>query len=111
MSNDLNVVTIPSFQLCGGKMLDLGSIRWNELTHAYGNAGDIPKLLEQAAKWPLAEKYQDEPYFSLWSSLCHQGDAYSASYAAVPHLASFCDAEAPKKVNENILHLIVCIEI
>jgi len=92
-------------------MLDLGSSRWRELTHAYGNAADIPKLLEQAAKWPSVEKYEDEPYYSLWSSLCHQGDTYSASYAAVPHLASFCGVETPKKINENILHLIVCIEV
>ncbi|WP_245293744.1 hypothetical protein [Rhizobium bangladeshense] len=27
-----------------------------------------------------------EPWFSLWSSLCHQGDVYTASYAAVPHI-------------------------
>ncbi len=92
-------------------MLDLGSARWNELTHAYGDAGDIPSLLQEAAKWPPIEKYDDEPYFSLWSSLCHQGDTYSASYTAVPHLASYCTVEAPKKVYESILHLIVSIEM
>jgi hypothetical protein len=27
-----------------------------------------------------------EPWFSLWSSLAHQGDVYSASFAAVPHI-------------------------
>jgi hypothetical protein len=30
--------------------------------------------------------YQAEPWFTLWSSLCHQGDVYTASYAALPHL-------------------------
>jgi hypothetical protein len=27
-----------------------------------------------------------EPWFSLWSALAHQGDVYSASFAAVPHV-------------------------
>jgi hypothetical protein len=37
-----------------------------------------------------------EPWFSLWSSLCHQGDVYDASYAAVPHLVEIaCCAAGP----------------
>ena len=27
-----------------------------------------------------------EPWFGLWSALCHQGDVYAASYAALPHV-------------------------
>ncbi|MFX8207315.1 hypothetical protein ABTL06_19085, partial [Acinetobacter baumannii] len=27
-----------------------------------------------------------EPWYSLWSSLAHQGDVYPASFAAVPHV-------------------------
>jgi hypothetical protein len=29
---------------------------------------------------------ESEPWFSLWSALAHQGDVYSASFAAVPHV-------------------------
>lgn len=36
----------------------------------------------------------DEPWFTLWSSLCHQGDVYSASYAAIPHVVSVALAAA-----------------
>ncbi len=64
----------------------MNSIEWNTLKHAYGLAGDIPGLLATAEESPPAEHYHQEPWFSLWSSLCHQGDVYTASYAAVPRL-------------------------
>src|SRR5262249_28168485 len=68
-------------------MLDLDSPRWSELTHAYGAASDIPDRLRAVAKHPNPKKkYTDEPWFTLWSSLYHQGNIYTASYAAVPHL-------------------------
>ncbi|HEU4670565.1 MAG TPA: hypothetical protein VFR91_07640 [Dyella sp.] len=67
-------------------MLALESSFWSELRHAYGAATDIPALLGQLASYPDERSYQDEPWFTLWSSLCHQGDIYSASFAAVPHI-------------------------
>jgi hypothetical protein len=66
-------------------MLALDSPRWHELTHAYGDASDIPALLRQLSDLP-ASVGRDEPWFSLWSALAHQGDVYSASFAAVPHV-------------------------
>jgi hypothetical protein len=54
--------------------------------------------------------YRSEPYFSLWSALCHQGDAYTASYAAVPHLVDVLLA-APSPAHDSTLQLVVCIEI
>ena len=64
------------------------------LQHAYGPAGDIPALLERARDAPAPETYRDEPWFSLWSSLCHQGDVYTASYAALPELIEIAAARA-----------------
>jgi hypothetical protein len=66
-------------------MLSLDSPRWSELRHAYGTASDIPTLLRDLDGLPAAED-QQEPWFSLWSALAHQGDVYSASFAAVPHV-------------------------
>lgn len=68
-------------------MLALDDARWRELGHAYGDAADVPALL-QALTSSTGPRlgYQDEPWFSLWSRLCHQGDVYSASYAAIPHI-------------------------
>jgi hypothetical protein len=54
-------------------MLSLDSPRWNELQHAYGIASDTPSLLRQLLSLPdsVGER---EPWYTLWSSLAHQGD-------------------------------------
>ena len=56
-------------------MLKLDSPRWSELDHAYGKAADIPSLLRQLNDVPTSEGRQ-EPWFTLWSALAHQGDVY-----------------------------------
>jgi len=66
-------------------MLSLDSPRWSELEHAYGAASDIPSLLRQLTNFPSSRE-SEEPWFTLWSALAHQGDVYSASFAAVPHV-------------------------
>jgi hypothetical protein len=67
-------------------VLDLKSPTWNELRHAYGEASDIPAMLRELESFPPNDSSEAPPYFMLWSSLCHQGDVYTASYAAVPHI-------------------------
>src|SRR5262245_35013447 len=62
-------------------MLDLDSPEWKLLHHAYGNAADVPRMIRNLAAHP-----DEKTWEPLWSSLCHQGDVYSASYAAVPHV-------------------------
>jgi hypothetical protein len=69
-------------------MLSLDSPEWTILQHAYGNASDIPDLLRQLEPLPSSEG-NAEPWFSIWSSLAHQGDVYTASFAAVPHVVRF----------------------
>jgi hypothetical protein len=66
-------------------ILSLDSPRWHSLQHAYGVASDIPTLLRQLDTLPDSHG-EAEPWFSLWSALAHQGDVYSASFAAVPHV-------------------------
>jgi len=65
-------------------MLALDNPRWKELRQAHGSAKSTPKLLnelfEDSSKWD-----------DIWGSLCHQGDIYSGTYAAVPHLVSKTD--------------------
>ncbi len=67
-------------------MLDLRDSRWKKLSDAYGSAGHIPELLAQLRTARLGLNYSAEPWSSRWSSLCHQGDVYTASYAAMPHI-------------------------
>lgn len=92
-------------------MLELSSKRWRQLRHAYGPAGDIPQLLDQLRTAPGQEKdWQAEPWFSLWSALCHQDDVYTASYAAVPHVVAIAETKPPHERAEFI-HFVAWIEV
>ncbi|MDB5265360.1 MAG: hypothetical protein JWM39_73 [Parcubacteria group bacterium] len=69
-------------------MIELGSPEWAKLPDAYNNGENISSLLKQLEADPGASSENNaEPWASLWSGLCHQGDVYPASFAAVPHLA------------------------
>ena len=92
-------------------MLPLDDPRWSDLSHAYGSASDIPQLLGQLAKATTPRQdWQDEPWFSLWSSLCHQGDVYSASYAAVPHIVDIA-CHAPDPIDFSFFNLPASVEV
>jgi len=88
----------------------LDSPRWSQLRHAYGPALDTPIRLREAATASAAERHDSEPWFSLWSSLCHQSDVYNASYAASPHLIQIA-ANSRGRLRSEPLHLAVAIEI
>lgn len=92
-------------------MIALDSPAWDQLQHAYGPASSIPALLRQLAVNPLPLKSTDDaPWESLWSALCHQGDVYTASYAAVPHIVDIAlNAKGP--IDFSFFLLPACIEI
>jgi hypothetical protein len=90
-------------------MLSLDSPRWGDLRHAYGPASDIPGLLRQLQ--PLSDAVgKPEPWFTLWSSLAHQGDVYSASFAAVPHVVNALAAQ-PSAATATYFHFPAWVEI
>ena len=92
-------------------MLSLEDERWGELQQAYGSAANVPELLRQLRSSPgPTGSYQEEPWYSLWSSLCHQGDVYTASYAAVPHIVKIgCETRSP--IAFSFLQLPSAIEV
>ncbi|MFP8780483.1 hypothetical protein [Hydrogenophaga sp. RWCD_12] len=90
-------------------MLSLESARWSELEHAYGHASDIPPLLRRLRDMPSSIG-ESEPWFTLWSALAHQGDVYSASFAAVPHVVDAL-ASAPAKADASFFHFPAWVEI
>jgi hypothetical protein len=90
-------------------MLSLDSSRWSELKHAYGAASDIPELLRRLDALPTADG-DEEPWFSLWSALAHQGDVYSASFAAVPHVVKAL-ASAPSLAHFTYFQFPAWVEI
>jgi hypothetical protein len=73
-------------------VLALDDPRWAELSHAYGPATDTPTLLRRVAREP-ADK---DAWSELFGSICHQGSAYPASYAAVPHIVEIAAQASPK---------------
>jgi hypothetical protein len=90
-------------------MLDLNSPRWPELQHAYGAASDIPGLLRQLNTLPSSNG-TSEPWFSIWSALAHQGDVYSASFAAVPYVIKAATID-PLKASSDYFHFPAWVEI
>ncbi len=91
-------------------MIDLDSSEWSNLQHAYGSASDIPPMLKQLETYPEGKDSSEEPFFSLWSSLCHQGDTNNAAYASVPHILAIAKAE-PKRINYQFILLPISIEL
>ena len=59
-------------------------IDWATAQDAYGPAAAVPSLLARAA----ADPHDSDAWDDLWSSLCHQGTVYEASFLAIPTLAA-----------------------
>jgi hypothetical protein len=88
--------------------LSLDSPRWAELTQAYGTAEDVPRLLEALACIGR-EDARAEVWFALWRTLHRPGEAFSASYAAAPHLLAIGGALGLRERAEAA-HLLTRIE-
>src|SRR5262245_13646464 len=69
-------------------MIPLDSPDWSGLRHAYGPAADTPRKLAELREACRDPKAYHEAWnrADFWSSLCHQGSVYSATFAAIPHL-------------------------
>lgn len=91
-------------------MRELNSERWRSLTDAYGAAEQVPTLLAGLASFPAEATSRAEPWYSLWSRLCHQGDVYPASFAAVPHIIDTL-ARAPARATLSFFLLPAAIEL
>lgn len=91
-------------------MLALDNPKWSDLSHAYGSATNTPVLLRQLADFPDESEHSAEPWLSLWSSLCHQGEVYPASFAAVPHIVAAL-ATNPARATMSFFLLPASIEV
>src|SRR5579863_4771016 len=69
----------------GYKMLEkIDQTDWSQLSHAYGEASDVPDMIRAlAASDPDNRR---EELDALWSSILHQGSVYTATAAAIPFL-------------------------
>ncbi len=91
-------------------MVEVPSVDWAALRQAYGPAANIPALLERAATDTRGGHVPGSPWFDLWSALCHQGDTYTASYAAVPFLVRLAERISDRFLYDPLL-LAASIEL
>src|SRR5690348_2948823 len=91
-------------------MLALDSPRWAGLRTAYGAADGVPEMLRAVESVPDSEDWRGEPWFSIWSALARQGDVYSASFAAVPHVVRVL-ASAPDRAGPDCFHFPAWLEL
>ena len=88
-------------------MLDgLDAIDWSLLTHAYGEATDVPGLLR--ALLSLDPKVREATVYELFGNIWHQGTVYLASAAAVPFLYELLSAPNVQD-KPAIVHLLASI--
>lgn len=69
----------------------LASVRWHELSHAFGEADDVPGLIKAVASPDKATR--DRAWHALYGNLWHQGTIYGATPHAVPFFIEL--AETP----------------
>ena len=95
-------------------MLPLDDKLWSVLATAYGDARRVPKLLGDLEgdrdSWEWSAPWSLDPWGSVWESLCHQGDAYSASYAAVPHVVRMA-ADRPPTAQLKAIFFVASVEV
>ena len=59
-------------------------VDWAQLSHAYGYAGNVPKILRQMIA--PEGKARDDAWNGFWGVVNHQGDFYDSTVAAIPFL-------------------------
>ncbi len=86
-------------------MLDtLDQIDWRALSHAYGEADDVPELLRKLARGD--EQTRQDALYSLYGSTYHQGTVYQATAYAVPFLIEMLQSEAVAGRNDILVLLV-----
>ena len=84
----------------------LDAIDWKSLTHAYGEATDVPDLLRSLLSPNAGQR--EETIDTLFGSIWHQGTVYPATAAAVPFLYELlAGADVPCKV--DVVSLLTAI--
>jgi hypothetical protein len=84
----------------------LEKVDWASLTHAYGEATDVPPLLRSLLSADAKER--ERSIYDLFGNIWHQGTVYPATAAAVPFLYELLIAPGvPGKT--DIVQLLACI--
>jgi hypothetical protein len=81
----------------------VAAVRWDELSHAYGPADDVPAQL--AAVIVGDDDTREEAWWNLWGNIHHQGTIYEATAPAVPILVGVAEWREHPDRAEAILML------
>jgi hypothetical protein len=82
----------------------LYDINWASLTHAYGQATDVPELIKAL----MSQEYEvrEKARWELYGNIFHQGTRYQATPYAVPFLLELVASEEVRERERIILYLI-----
>lgn len=85
----------------------LDSIAWSSLSHAYGEASDVPELMRALVRGGTF-KTDEDPIYQMYGNIWHQGTVYEATAYAVPFLIEIAESSECNRRDE-VLHLLSCI--
>jgi HEAT repeat protein len=86
--------------------LDLDSIDWASLRHAYGSAEDVPGLIRDLRSSDA--EVRRAAMYELYGNIYHQGTRYEASAYAVPFLLELvADPDTPAR--HEVIQLLSCL--
>ncbi|MEV0809795.1 hypothetical protein [Micromonospora sp. NPDC050200] len=88
--------------------LDLNSIDWASLTHAYGSAEDVPGLIRDLRS--ADGEVRSAAMYELYGNIFHQGSRYEATAYTVPFLLELvADPTAPAR--HEVIHLLSSLAV
>ncbi len=82
----------------------LDEIDWGSLTHAYGDASDVPGLIRALASQD--EKEHENALWQLYGNIFHQGTRYEAAASTVPFIYELLQEPSVIKKHELIKFLV-----
>lgn len=87
-------------------LAQLDSVEWADLTHAYGDASDVPNLIRSLLS--PSKQTRESSLEELFGNIWHQGTVYEASVHALPFLIDLLRMpETPDP--ESVARLVACI--
>ena len=83
----------------------LDDIDWHRLSHAYGEASDVPNLIRDVVS-PDQEQ-RDSALQQLFATIWHQGTVYEATVHALPFLIDLLGVQDDQVPDAELLPLLV----
>ncbi len=86
----------------------LDEIKWRDLSHAYGDAGNVPQMIRNLMSSD-EDMREQQGKWELLSTIYHQGNVYQATGYAIPFLIELLNSDHPsdKSVVASCLACIV----